>query len=348
MGHPLIDNLTPYAFEAAYSADEGGRPLFVPIVKGTYQLAEDGSVGLASSQKPVSLTGELYGKPGESSYKFEPEYAFFKPATDVVLIGYAHARNGGATETRVRLRAGALDRTVRVTGDRYWFRSMGVIMATPPESFEKIPLVYERAFGGWDRSHPDPEWHACEPRNPVGTGYRSKHGRFEDGLRLPNLEDPSCPLREYGDAPPPSGFGFTSSDWQPRASFGGTYDDKWKNQRMPMLPADFDRRFFNAASSGLVAPGYFQGGEPVSVEGASPGAQISFRLPVQAAPECRVQLTGRRDATIEMKLDTVVIDTDERLLMLTWRGHLVLRNGPHDVASIRIHAEGSARLTPVR
>jgi hypothetical protein len=57
-------------------------------------------------------------------------------------------------------------------------------------------------------------------------------------------------------------------------------------------------------------------------------------------PECRVQLTGRRDVLVETNLDTIIINTDEDLVLLIWRGHLPVRNGPHDVVSIQIQAEG--------
>ena len=57
------------------------------------------------------------------------------------------------------------------------------------------------------------------------TGFRARHGRFEEGTRLPNLEDPSNPVQAYGQIVTPVGFGFTSPNWQPRASFAGTFDE---------------------------------------------------------------------------------------------------------------------------
>ena len=106
----------------------------------------------------------------------------------MILLGHAHVPSLSSTEVYVRLRAGPLNKTVRVTGDRYWVKAFGMVSTSSPEPFESIPLIYERAFGGWDRSHPDPDKHTFEQRNPVGTGFRSKHGRFEEGIRLPNLE----------------------------------------------------------------------------------------------------------------------------------------------------------------
>jgi hypothetical protein len=347
VGEAAVHNKTPFTFGPLFLADEDAQPLLVPVVKATYTIRGNGAVFLAEQQASLTAAGEYWRKP-QSSYKYEPECAFTKPATDVVLIGHTHATAQSNTEAVVRLSVGSLAKTVRVVGNRYWIKSLGSVYMSSPEPFEKIPLTYERAFGGWDRSHPDPDKHAFEPRNPVGTGFRSKDGRFEEGIRLPNLEDPKNPIQNHGDTPPPAGFGFTSPDWQPRASFAGTYDSAWMENRMPLLPADFDRRFFNAASPGLIAPGYLKGDEPVSIENASARRKISFDLPGVPPPTCRVQLIGRQDAIVETNLDTVIINTDEDLLLLIWRGHLHVRNGPHDIVSIQIQAEGVSAPAAMR
>jgi hypothetical protein len=340
MGHAEIENLTPFAFEPLFTADEDGCPLLVPIVKATYTIGPNGALAIAEKQKPVTLAGELYGKPGFSSYQYEPESAFMKMGTDVVLIGSAHAPALGSREVYVTLRAGPMEKTVRVIGDRFWVRSLGTVLPTPPQPFETIPLIWERAFGGWDRSHPDPAKHAFEPRNPVGTGFHCKHGRFEDGLRLPNIEDPKRVLRDYGDTTTPAGFGFTSPDWQPRAAFSGTYDDEWTQERMPLLPVDFNRRFFSAAAPGLTASGYFKGDEAVVVENVSAHGTIAFQLPGVPPPVCGAELAASGAVNVETRLDTLIINTREDLLILIWRGCLRVPHGPHDVSAVRIQAEG--------
>jgi hypothetical protein len=346
MGHAAVENQTALAFQPSFLADEEGRPLLVLLVQATYEIIAGRALSLAAEQVPPSLTGELNGSDAAvSSYRIEPAFAFVKPATDVVLIGHAVPPRHGLTEFQVIFRAGALGKVARVVGDRRWVRSGGVITATRPQPCERTPLVYEQAFGGWDRSHPDPSRHSFEPRNPVGTGFRSQGGVFEEGIRLPNLEDPGQPVEHYGQVAPPMGFGFVSPNWQPRASFAGTYDDAWSKTRMPLLPKDFDRRFFNAASPGLVAQGYFEGNEPVLVENASPLGRLSFRLPGARAPRCVVELRNQEDAQVETKLDTVVVDTDTDRVLLLYRAHVALRDGVHDVRSILIRgAEGNASV----
>ncbi|KFA90995.1 DUF2169 family type VI secretion system accessory protein [Archangium violaceum] len=328
-----IDNQTPFACEPLALADEEGRPLLLVVVKATYVLGS-GPLRLADEQVPVNIAGEYWGKPDESSYRYEPECALFKPATDVVLVGHAHAAEQNTTSLLVSLKVGTLQKSVRVVGERVWFKSMGSISMTQPLVFEKLPLRYERAFGGWDRSHPEPARHTFEPRNPVGVGFRASPRNFEEELRLPNLEEPDHPVRQFGQVVPPAGFGFISPHWQPRTAFAGTYDDAWRKQRMPRLPKDFDRRYFNAASPGLVAPGYLKGGEPVTVLNASP-RPLSFALPTQS-PEVKAVLAFAGDSWVEMKLDTCIIDTDIERVMLLWRGSVVLKDGPDDVLELSI------------
>jgi hypothetical protein len=100
------------------------------------------------------------------------------------------------------------------------------------------------------------------------------------------------------------------------------------------LPADFDRRYFNAASPGLIAPGYLRGDEPVRVTGMTPDGVLGFELPGVAPPSISVKLHATREQAVKLQLDTVIIEPDERRVMLLWRGHLRLATSPHDVAAV--------------
>ncbi|MFY0529564.1 DUF2169 family type VI secretion system accessory protein [Archangium gephyra] len=338
MGHASIENKTPLVLEPLFLADEEMRPLLTLVVKATYVIGRDG-LTLAEEQVPVNVAGEYWGVPEESSYRYEPECAFIKPATDVVLVGHAHAPARGTTEVLAALQVGPVRKMVRVVGERVWFKSMGSISMTKPQPFERMPLRYERAFGGWDRTDPDPAKHGFEPRNPVGVGFRASLRNFAEGLRLPNLEDPEQPLQRFGQGIAPAGFGFVSPHWQPRASLAGTYDEAWNQKRKPLLPKDFDQRHFNAASPGLVAPGFLKGGEPVTLVGVSALGRLSFALP-RVMPKATVELAGDDDVHPALNLDTIILDMDEHRAFLLWRGSVPLRDGPHDVRSVSLEAEG--------
>ncbi len=320
--------------EPLFLADEEGRPLLVPLVKATYAIGPRG-LALAEEQAPVVPEGVPWGDPAESSYRYEPECAFAKAATDVVLVGSAVAPKVGTTEMLVAFQVGPLKKGVRVLGDRAFFKTVGGVGMSRPVPFERLPLQWERAFGGWDRSNPDPKKHDFERRNPVGVGFRLGGSRFEEGLRCPNLEDPARPFKGWGDRPPPAGFGFTSPSWEPRTKYAGTYDEKWTNERSPLLPKDFDRRFLNAASPGLVAPGYLRGDEAVLATGVTAGGGLSFALPGVAPPSVVVAHRGREDVKVATSLDTVIVDTDAGRVFLSWRTQVPVRE-PTAVATIEI------------
>jgi hypothetical protein len=218
-------------------------------------------------------------------------------------------------------------------------KSFGSVRMTKPKELERIPLRYENAFGGWDHAHSAPDQSQFEPRNPVGTGFRSRWNAGEDSVRLPNVEDPSRLIRRLQDRPPPAGFGFTTACWQPRAALAGTFDDFWMRERMPLLPFDFDRRYFNGASQGLTAPHYLKGDEVVTVVNVSPNGKTEFRLPGTAAPRVRVELRGHHEEVLQTNLDTVVVNLEENLLLLIWRAHLVSRGTPQDVVSVVVDSD---------
>jgi hypothetical protein len=335
LDHPEIDNRTAFAFEPVFIADEELRPVVVAVIKATYRFDVHGMVSLADEQVPVNLSGEPWTDAPISSYKYEPELAFCKLATDVALIGHAHPRGGGTTEIDVGIKVGPVQKVARVFGDRFWISKKSGVEMSRTAPLDSVPLTWENAFGGQDETRSTPERALFEPRNPVGTGFGKPLTKLGDRLRLPNIEDPNQLISGYGSMVAPCGLGFTSPNWQPRATFGGTYDEAWNETRKPMLPADFDRRFFNAAAPGLVAPGYLRGDEEVVALNTTPVPRLAFRLPGVAPPQCRVVMRGR-DTRLQTNLDTVIVNTDEQLLILLWRAYTLAAGGPHDVTVIEV------------
>ncbi|MGH0034599.1 MAG: DUF2169 family type VI secretion system accessory protein [Myxococcota bacterium] len=341
MPHPEIDNRTPFVFEPLFASDEEGRPIVTPLLKATYDIGAAGELSLAEEQRPIEFAGVPWGAPGESSDRYEPEVAFAKLSTDVVLIGSAHARRPGTTQLEVLFQVGPVTQIARVVGDRHWTKRLVDARPSDPEPFEKVPLVWERAFGGREPDPQDPERPELEPRNPVGCGFRARRAPIEEGAPLPNIERPDDPIRSHRSRPEPVGFGFTSPHWEPRRGFAGTYDERWERERFPLLPLDFDRRFFSAAAPGLTTPGPLRGDEPVRVVNASPEGRLEFPLPGLAPPELRLALRAGGCETLRGCLDTVIVDLEDRKLMLLWRTCTTLRDGPHDVQAFEIGMENA-------
>lgn len=342
MAYPEIDNRTPFAFAPLFIADEDGRPVVVPIVKATFDVSPRGEVTLGETQALVDFKGKLYGEPAKSSPRLEPETAFIKLGTDCVLLGYAMSVHP-TTQMDVGVQIGPVSKAARVTGNRWWLdASVGLTMSSP-EPFQLMPLVYERAFGGWDRTPEKEDDHQFEPRNPVGVGFVGKRSAPIIGSPLPNIEHPSEMLTSPTGRATPVGFGFVGVEWQPRAKLAGTYDEAWTKDRAPLLPKDFDRRFFNAASEGLVTAGYLRGDEWVQAFGVTPEGKWAFQLPAIAPPTVSIAVRHSAAVLLQTNLDTVIVDAHVRQLTLIWRACAPLRSGPHDVSAIRIATTTTVR-----
>jgi hypothetical protein len=316
-----VNNQTGLSATLLAAPDPDGIDSLYAVVKGTFSLDRLDASGLpapAEQQLPPVLADEYHADPATSSICVPSDLALVKPGTDVLLVGSAWASGGRpATWLDVTLSAGPLHRVVRVFGDRVW-RAGATVTATAPEPFERMPLVWERAFGGIDQAKGELRG---EPRNPVGAGYRAPDGEKPlDGLALPNLEDPLDPITSWKQQPAPAAFAPLSANWQPRLSFAGTYDDSWQSGRAPYLPKDFDSRFFQLAPAGLVAPGYFHGGEIIDVTGVTPSGRLAFRLPV-LAPSVEYRLDGGTKS-VAANLDTVLIEPDASRVILVWRAVL--------------------------
>lgn len=312
-----IDNRTPFAAERAWVRDRDGSEVWLVAVKATFDIRADGTTAISAEQPPVLRAPEYYGEPGKSSIKYEADLVLTKQTTDVLVLGHAQAPAGKrTTELDVEFRVGPVQKVLRVFGDRTW----GTFGASAPQPFTRMPLVYERAYGGVDMrsAQPERDW---EWRNPVGVGFATARGHAS-GLRLPNIEDPQNLIRSWDDRPPPAGSGAISSHWQPRLTLAGTYDDRWMRTRQPLLAEDLDDRFFQCAPADQQAPRFLRGGEPVALRHLTPAGELRFSLPrVHLGFQTRFY-DGSREVHKRRELHTVIVEPDFPRVSLVWHSAL--------------------------
>jgi hypothetical protein len=309
-------NITPFQGTIMLLPDPDGIDSLFTVVKGSFTLTEKPVP--ADEQLPVAVEQEYFGEPDQSSIKKPCDVSLMKPGTDVLLTGKAYAPGGRATTWMdVSMAVGPLRKTVRVFGDRVWKTGTKELSysISEPQPFETMPLMWERAFGGIEKTVKPAR---AETRNPVGTGFRTSEVQESiAGVRLPNLEDPASPISSWNQRPQPACFAPICAHWEPRRSYAGTYDEEWQKHRAPYLPKDFDPRFLQLAPPDLIAAGYLKGGEPVELRGVTRGGIMRFRLP-QASLKVIYRLNGSPEER-PFKLDTVLIEPEQSRLSLTWR-----------------------------
>lgn len=335
MAQAKITNHTALMYETLFAADEKLKPIVTPIVKATFNIMEGGKLKFAEEQIPVNLEGEYIDDPESSSYRYEPETAFIKLNTDIVVLGSAMSTAGPVQKMLVEIQVGNFHKRLGIFGPRQWLKQAVGYRMSGIEPFESLPLIYENAFGGWDRRHEDESMFIFEARNTVGKGLYDTHIETSEALHLPNIENPEQLIQSIKDRPAPAGCGFTLPHWQPRAAFAGTYDDDWLNNAGGMLPKDFNRRFFNAASTGMVSQGYLAGNEPVVITNMTESGRLAFYLPGVKSPYCDIQ-TQNGQERLPLNLDTIIINTTTLQLQMLWRNYLPLTRSAHDVDAIDI------------
>jgi len=337
-----IDNQTPFAVAALPLMGPEDRPFVTVIVKGTFEIRPDQPALPLAEPIPILYGDEFH--PGESSgsVRFESDICPFKPATDIVLVGRAHAPWGEAAPfVDVSLRVGSKRKALRVFGDRIWKLASKLMSArqSEPVPFRTMDLVYERAFGGVDS-----EGGGVCMENPVGKGYfvkktkKAVHQAF-----LPNIEDPDRLITSPTDHPPPAGFGFIGRGWQPRSALLGTYDEAWQAERCPDPPRDFRFEFYNGAHPDLQVEGYLEGHEEVLLTNLTPEGRTRFSLPgirpratVAKTVEMRAPPTQDPESTtpppppilkqeVPLRLDTLCLIPEEGRFYQVWRGLCPIR-----------------------
>jgi hypothetical protein len=329
-----LENRTPFKATIAVLPDRAGIDTLYVVIKATATLRP--TLSLSEEQVPPAMADEYYGDPAASSLRTASDMHLGKPGTDVLLVGSAWAPDRRpVTGLQVEMSVADRRKTVQVTGNRVWRDGR----PSSPRPFESMPLVWERAFGGWHRSG---EKVLAEERNPVGCGFAGGRTAAEmEGLAVPNLEDPQAPIQQLGQIQAPACLAPIAPSWLPRRRYAGTYDDAWQRSRAPYLPDDFDPRYFQCAAPEFVFDRYLQGGEPVEVSGVTPDGPLAF-----AVPHTRVVVAVTVAGALEeppVNLETISIEPDANRLCLTWRASVPCDRKTLKVEKIVVSLPGEAK-----
>jgi hypothetical protein len=315
-----LSNASPFAADMFGLYDQEGVDTLYVVVKGTFTVSPAG-VRIADAPLPIVLVDEHHGEPGASSLARASEVHLVKPGTDVVVVGDA-CTPGGRPAAYVDVSLGIADRikVARVWGERYWTEGLGGVRPSDPQPFVRMPVTYERAYGGRQVLAPGGVV-LEEPRNPVGRGFLGQRSTTELlGHPVPNVEDVNRPIGLLGERSVPVGFGPIAPWWEPRRRHAGTYDQAWRKTQAPYLPRDFDPRFFHVAPEDLVFPSGLRGGERVALMGFHPQGLQRFDLP-RAELSITVTIAGRREG-LRPWLETVALEPTDERFTLCWRAAL--------------------------
>ena len=312
-----------------------GQEEMVVCVKGTFNIPEKGGeLELAQKQEPLADADVFTGEPGRSACLYESDFALFKPRCDVLLNGSAYAPNGKATETvDVHLGIGPISKSFQVVGNRFWKKSMGMISATRPEPFTCMPISYDCAFGGMDINHINEEKHRFFIENIYGQGYHHYLGAsYVNGAPLPNTQELKKPIKKPNGKYRPMALGPIARAHPDRAKLAGTYDQHWQDNVFPFLPADFDYAYCQSAPPDQQMP-HPRKKERARLINLTPEGKTEFTLPRINLLAWFFLLNGEEIGK-QMLMDTIVIEPDQRRVMVTCRASLPLKKNMMEVEMV--------------
>lgn len=331
----VIDNRTPMAVTCIPMDDRHGREVAVVIMKMAYDVSPAGVIRAVLFGAPIRASDVPAGEGPWASIRYPSDLVDDKPGTDVIVVGTAHPPPGVSVteqDVSVCVETGqrALKKTVRVYGARIWYGGAFGLAPGPAAPLGPTPIAYELAFGGVEeRANGETiiDW-----RNPAGTGVSKDRNRLL-GAPAPAIEDPDRPLAR--SAPAPAGFGPIPAHWSPRRERAGTHDDRWRRERAPIRPVDFDPRHHSCAVPELWSEARLAGDEPVEILGMRPEGALRFQLP-RYAPILEIE--GARGGAPQPALDTFHIDADSGRVELTFRASLPLPRKSERLGKIRVRA----------
>jgi len=295
--------MVPFTLGVVPWKEEGVLRVTV-IVKATFSAATS-PMTPGAAPEPYRVADAHHRNQPMAHVVAAADRAPYKPRVDVTVLGHAQPAGGKpAHEARARimlLQGGVarIDKSVRVIGAR---RSAGA----EPLPFVRMPLVYERAFGGLGT-----------PENPIGCGEDE-----EEDDDLPNILDPEGAMR-------PIGFGPLSAAWPIRKRKLGATPARDVESPLMTLPSGFDASYFQSA--------------PVDqqLDELAPDATLVLEGFDPARPRVEIMLPGARalgavygldadkpDAPtpIELRADTLHLDADRWIATISFRGSVEIRD----------------------
>ncbi len=281
---------------------------YTVVCKATFELAPEVSP-LASSQEPVVLADVYAGVDGALAHA--SELVPFKKRPEVLLTGYAYAPEGRpATSLTARLAVGEVDKAIQVVGDRHFQLDGGL---SEPTRFTRMPLVWERAVGGADTGNP--------AGKPFGDGAKPD---FFGRVNAPNLLPMGQMVTSRNSIVSPIGFAPIAPLWPSRTACLHNHVVGWDPGRWHErpLPTDIDFGYFNAAPADQHRTLPF-GDDTLFLENLHPRfATLSTRL-TPVSPLVTVD-QGVGAQPLQLRCDTLIVDSDRGLAMLVWRAHVLL------------------------
>lgn len=341
-----LTNATPLPAEVVVGEPEqpGFRAGMV-VAKATFLFDPHGRTQL-DDQNPIPILAN--DEPTEFGLMPRDDFLRQQRALEVMFLGCAHAPEQRPVESlRVILGVGDVWRELMVFGDRKWVRRS----ISRPEPFVRMPMGWDRAFGGSAEVMIDEDSFLTvgDPNNRVGKGFDPEPAAREAAKQLrapapypivsperslPNIERGDRLISRWTDAPAPSSWATVPLDTAMQAL--RTFDLP-PDHTMPedVEAALSEGRWLRAVPEWIIP--IPAAGAPIYMENLYRWApSVKFPLPrVQVFADYQV---GERAGTLELEPQMLVLLPEESRFYLVYRKIFNFPDSPEIERSMRLRA----------
>lgn len=311
--------------------DYRGREVVIAIVKGAFEVDPSGVVRLSESPGEIRVNDVPYDPQATlGSLRFPSDVCEEKNGTDVVVVGHAISPKP-VTSMDLGIKIRTLAVPLRVHGPRLFYKGVGGVLIGPAAAFERVAVVYEKAYGGATK-----DWGLVEERNLAGVGVAKRESDLVD-TPAPQIEHPARPHTSAADAHPPVGYGAIPGHWSPRKDHVGTIDAAWRERRMPLLPENFDLRYMNVAHPSLILDKPLVPGDVVAITG------MSEKPLVFSIPPFPIVIRGlfgvSPKVTVQPHIDTLLVLPEARRIEIIARASFPLGRGKNTLREVHVDVD---------
>jgi hypothetical protein len=310
-------NNTPFSAIGFQQIHRNGSDMAVIAVRAAFGLKQN--VLQIDDVQSIILVDEYGGDPQSTPLLRVSDLIPFKPAADITVIADSYPPEDGDAQKGwlAGVRLGDYRYAIRVHGARRWARMGDALVPGRADTMAPMSIDYRHSWGdlaiGELPGNPP-------PLNPLGVRRPASAAEL---LPMAQIESSKEDYSQPFAARPFQGFGPIPPFWRDRQKFAGTYDDQWLKSRHPLLPEDFDYRFYQCAHPRLICDGYLRGDETFELFRLSQLESVEFSLPA-VQPFARFLWNDDRQVAMNLNLDGVHINarSPDIMIDLTWRGWL--------------------------
>lgn len=326
-----IVNTTDYKCAGTFQRDADGYEFWCTAIRASFEVMLDGLLRPARRQIEVNLAPRFAGRDNEILLA-DDDVIPFVPITDILIRGVARPAEP-ARATMLSVEVGTMRKQAVLHPPRRAQLRHGAWRLSSVAEQQPASLGWEASFGGTLPGQAEDE----PPENPLGSGVALRMPKlFEEGteINLPRIEGLGMDCATDPHRSRSVGFGPVPRWWRDRIRLAGRFDQDWRNNRSPGMPADYNPRFLCSAPRDQWPDGRLVGGEPVCLRGFTGQQDWRFRLP-QALFRVETRL-GPQVMPVPVHLARIDLWPGDNMVSMLWLGALACNGQDQRIETTRV------------